>query len=103
MDGFPEYKALQKQIDEIDRRVVTQAIELSRLRTISQTTRDDVTRLTTALLGNENLGMRGLLDRLEHLEERLTRVWWVFLVSLGIGALLNVITIYYLLRLVERG
>ena len=100
-DGFEHWKSLQKQIEEVDRRVTSQAQELSRLRNLTQNTRDSVERLMTAMLGNETLGMAGLLDRLESLEQRLTKVWWAFLISLGMGAFLNIMTLYFLFRLLE--
>ena len=100
-DGFPEYKALQKQLDEIDRRAIAQAVDISRIRSVAQSTRDNLEQLRTAILGNELLGMQGLLDRLESLESKLVRAWWFFLMVLGVGAILNITTLYFLFRLLD--
>ena len=100
-DGFPEWKLTEKRLSEVERQQLSQAQELSRLRNLAQSTRDDMGQLKTALLGNATLGMDGLLERLERLEDRLTRVWWLFVAVLGIGAMLNIITLYFLFRLLE--
>jgi len=101
-DGFSEYKNLQKQIDETERRGVSQAIEISRLRVLTQTTRDSLEQLRTAMLGNALLGMQGVVERLESLEAKLIKIWQAFLLALFLFALLNIVTLFLLVRLLDR-
>lgn len=101
-DGYPEWKLTEKRIGELERRVEGQAQELSRLRNMSQATRDAVEQLKTAMLGNEMLGMVGLLDRFENLDRKLTKVWWGFLSALILGALLNIVTLYLLVMVFDK-
>ena len=101
-DGFPEWKLTEKRLSEVERQQLSQAQELSRLRNLAQSTRDDMGQLKTALLGNATLGMDGLLERLESLEVKLTKVWQVFLVALTLGSLLNITTLYLLVKLLDR-
>lgn len=81
---FSHYKLLQKRIDFLEREQENLRDEVSRWRNATSSTRDNVEKITTALLGAEALGVSGIINRLDVIERRLTKVWYMFLATIVI-------------------
>ncbi len=69
---------------------------------MSTQSRDEIIKLSTALLGNSTLGMDGLLVRLEEVERRLVQIWWAFIIAAVLSAGMAVMNFYFIFVLSQR-
>lgn len=68
VDGFPEYKLLQKRLDALERQMQTLRNDVDNLLKDSRGFRADLDRLVFLLIGDEELGLPGVVERIKALE-----------------------------------
>jgi hypothetical protein len=68
-DGFPEFKLLQKRIETLEREMSSLSLSVEGLRKESTSHRADLDRLVLMVIGDEDLGLRGIVERIKSLED----------------------------------
>lgn len=75
---------LEKRMNVYETQINSLGQEMSRIRNMAAQSRDDLLKLTTAMLGSPALGMEGALARIEILEKAaitsqvsMTRIFWL--------------------------
>lgn len=68
-DGFPEYKLLQKRLETVEREMASLSQSVKDLGKESRSYRADLNRLVLMVIGDEDLGLRGIVERIKGLED----------------------------------
>lgn len=68
-DGFPEYKILQRRIEVLEQQMTSMSTTTEELRKDSGSHKADLNRLVLMVIGDEDLGLRGIVERIKGLED----------------------------------
>jgi len=68
VDGFPEYKLVQKRLDALEREMISLRSDVDTLVKDNRSHQSDLDRLVYFLMGDEEMGMPGLVERIKKLE-----------------------------------
>jgi hypothetical protein len=68
VDGFPEYKIIQKRVDALEREMATLRTDVDALLKDNRGFRADLDRLVFLLIGDEEMGLPGVVERIKALD-----------------------------------